>query len=57
MRRPTIRELFLGGSVVLLLAPCLLGYGSDNDTYTVLDSGVSTWHLPGDVAQPRILGL
>ena len=24
---------------------CFLGYGSDNDTYTVLDSGVSTWHL------------
>jgi len=24
---------------------CFLGYGADNDTYTVLDSGVSTWHL------------
>jgi len=45
MRRPTISELILGGSVLLLLPLCLLGYGADNDTYTVLDSGISTWHL------------
>lgn len=30
---------------IVLLPLCFLGYGSDNDTYTVLDSGVSTWHL------------
>lgn len=30
---------------LLLLPLCFLGYGSDNDTYTVLDAGVSTWHL------------
>lgn len=28
-----------------MLPICFLGYGTDNDTYTVLDSGVSTWHL------------
>ena len=45
MRRPTILEGFLGGSTLLLLPLCWLGYGSDNDTFTVLDAGVSTWHL------------
>jgi hypothetical protein len=30
--------------VALVLPLCFLGYGSDNDTYGVLDSGRSTWH-------------
>jgi len=31
---------------VLCMVPLLfLGYGSDNDTYGVLQSGYSTWHL------------
>lgn len=36
---------FLIACVLVLMPLCFLGYGSDNDTYTVLDSGVSTWHL------------
>jgi hypothetical protein len=31
--------------LVLLIPLCFLGYGSDNDTYGVLDCGISTWHL------------
>lgn len=31
--------------LILLLPLCFLGYGSDNDTYGVLDCGISTWHL------------
>ena len=30
---------------LLLLPLCFLGYGSDNDTYGVVSSGYSTWHL------------
>jgi hypothetical protein len=30
---------------VILLPLCFLGYGSDNDTYGVLEAGRSTWHL------------
>lgn len=39
---------------IALLPLCWLGYGSDNDTYTVLDSGVSTWqlHLPETSRNP-----
>lgn len=32
---------------VLLLPFCFVGYGSDNDTYGVLDSGRVTWHYHG----------
>lgn len=41
------RSLFwLPGLLLILLIPlCFLGYGSDNDTYGVLDCGISTWHL------------
>jgi len=54
MRRPTTNEVFLIGCVLILLQLCFLGYGSDNDTYTVLDSGVSTWrlHLPETSRNP-----
>ena len=38
-------RLFLVGCALVLVPLCFLGYGTDNDTYTVLDSGVSTWHL------------
>ncbi len=32
--------------MLLCLSPiCFLGYGSDNDTYGVLQAGYSTWHL------------
>jgi len=30
--------------LLVLLPLCFLGYGSDNDTYGVLDCGISTWH-------------
>jgi hypothetical protein len=45
---------FLLACALILLPLCLLGYGSDNDTYTVLDSGVSTWrlHLPETSRNP-----
>lgn len=54
MRRPTTNEVFLIGCVLVLLPVCFLGYGSDNDTYTVLDSGNSTWrlHLPETSRNP-----
>jgi hypothetical protein len=33
-------------ALLLCLSPiCWLGYGSDNDTYGVLQAGYSTWHL------------
>ncbi len=51
--RPRTR-IFLLPCALVLLPLCLLGYGSDNDTYTVLDSGVSTWqlHLPETSRNP-----
>lgn len=45
---------FLLAVTLILLPLCFLGYGTDNDTYTVLDSGVSTWqlHLPETSRNP-----
>ena len=40
-----MNHVFLLVCALVVLPLCFLGYGSDNDTYTVLDSGVSTWHL------------
>ena len=45
MRRLTNSEVVLLVCAMVLLPLCFLGYGTDNDTYTVLDSGASTWHL------------
>ncbi len=45
MPRLTIDARFLIVIAVVILPLCFLGYGTDNDTYTALDSGVSTWHL------------
>ena len=42
--KPAART-FLIACALLLLPLCLLGYGADNDTYTMLDAGRSTWHL------------
>jgi hypothetical protein len=36
---------FLAVCVLLLLPLCFVGYGSDNDTFGVLEAGRSTWHL------------
>jgi len=36
---------FLAVCVLLLLPLCFIGYGSDNDTFGVLEAGRSTWHL------------
>ncbi len=42
------------GVALALLPLCALGYGADNDTYTVLDAGRSTWqmHLPDTSRNP-----
>src|ERR1043165_4917377 len=31
--------------LLAILPLCFLGFGTDNDTYSVLDAGLSTWHL------------
>jgi len=36
---------FLAAAVLLLLPLCFLGYGSDNDTFGVIEAGRTTWHL------------
>jgi hypothetical protein len=38
-------SLWLFAVTLCMLPFCFLGYGSDNDTYGVIESGVSTWHL------------
>ncbi len=40
---PRARLLFLLAFALVLLPFCFLGYGSDNDTYGVLEAGRSTW--------------
>ena len=40
---PREQVLFLAAFFLLLLPLCCLGYGSDNDTYGVLDAGRSVW--------------
>jgi hypothetical protein len=42
---PPSARTFLVLCALLLLPLCLLGFGADNDTYTMLDAGRSTWHL------------
>jgi hypothetical protein len=41
----TSSRWLLAAFVLYLLPFCFLGYGSDNDTYGVVASGYSTWHL------------
>jgi hypothetical protein len=40
--------------LLCILPLCFLGYGSDNDTYGVLEKGVQTWHahIPGTSRNP-----
>ena len=43
---PATRIPWLPLALLLCIFPlCFLGYGTDNDTYAVLDCGYSTWHL------------
>ncbi len=41
---PRKTSLFFALYVAVVLPLCFLGYGSDNDTYGVLEAGRSTWH-------------
>ena len=40
---PRKHLIFLAAFVLLLLPLCRLGYGSDNDTYGVLEAGRAVW--------------
>jgi hypothetical protein len=43
--RQRIVQAFPIACALILLPLCFLGYGTDNDTYSVLDAGRVTWHL------------
>jgi len=46
MRPDTRRNLWFLAAVILLLFPlCFHGYGSDNDTFGVIEAGRTTWRL------------
>jgi len=46
MRPATRHNLWFLAAVILLLLPlCFHGYGSDNDTFGVIEAGRTTWHL------------
>src|SRR5690348_17811352 len=42
--------------LLCILPLCFLGFGTDNDTYAVLDCGYGTWHLhmPADRKSTRL---
>jgi hypothetical protein len=54
MPRPTRPAIAVACLALLLLPLCFLGFGSDNDTYTVLDAGRATWlaHIPQTSRNP-----
>jgi len=44
--RPATRIPWLPIALVLAMLPlCFLGFGTDNDSYSVVDCGYGTWHL------------